>query len=78
MSHGSINIQIVVLIKSLCASNEGKVLTHPFLLRKLGGGNQTEIRYLREFVGAHRQKAESNPNDPANIITESGVGYRFQ
>jgi two-component system KDP operon response regulator KdpE len=64
---------------SLFAKNEGKVLTHQFILKEIWGFSyQTETQYLRVFVGTLRKKIEENPNNPQHIITESGVGYRFQ
>lgn len=64
---------------ALFAKNEGKVLTHPFILKEIWGYSyQTETQYLRVFVGNLRKKIEENPNNPQLIITESGVGYRFQ
>jgi two-component system KDP operon response regulator KdpE len=62
----------------LFARNEGRVLTHQFILKEIWGvGYQTETQYLRVFVGTLRKKIEDNPNNPKHIITESGVGYRF-
>ncbi len=62
----------------LFAKNEGRVLTHHFILREIWGtGFQTDTQYLRVFVGTLRKKIEDNPNQPKYIITESGVGYRF-
>lgn len=64
---------------SLFAKNEGRVLTHQFILREIWGvGHQTETQYLRVFVATLRKKIEDNPNNPVHIITQSGVGYRFQ
>jgi two-component system KDP operon response regulator KdpE len=64
---------------SLFARNEGRVLTHRFIPKEIWGvGYQTETQYLRVFVGSLRKKIEENPNNPLHIITESGVGYRFQ
>jgi two-component system KDP operon response regulator KdpE len=64
---------------SLFARNEGRVMTHRFILKEIWGvGYQTETQYLRVFVGSLRKKIEENPNNPLHIITESGVGYRFQ
>lgn len=64
---------------ALFAKNEGKVLTHQYLLNEVWGpGHQTETQYLRVFVGTLRKKIEDSPNHPEHIITESGVGYRFQ
>ncbi|EIJ37930.1 MULTISPECIES: response regulator [Galbibacter] len=64
---------------ALFAKNEGKVLTHQYILKEIWGyGYQTETQYLRVFVGTLRKKIEDSPNHPEHIITESGVGYRFQ
>ena len=64
---------------ALFAKNEGKVLTHQFILKEIWGvGYQKETQYLRVFVGTLRKKLEDNPHDPKHIITESGVGYRFE
>ena len=64
---------------SLLAKNEGRVLTHQFILKEIWGvGYQSETQYLRVFIGQLRKKIEENPNRPQHIITESGVGYRFQ
>ena len=61
------------------AKNEGRVLTHQQLLKEIWGvGSQTETQYLRVFVGTLRKKIEDNPNNPVHLITENGVGYRFQ
>jgi two-component system KDP operon response regulator KdpE len=63
---------------ALFARNEGKVLTHHYLLRQVWGPtHQNESQYLRVFVAQLRKKIEADPNRPAHIITESGVGYRF-
>lgn len=62
----------------LLAKNEGRVLTHQFILKEIWGvAYQTETQYLRVFIGTLRKKIEINPNQPRHIITESGVGYRF-
>jgi len=64
---------------ALFAKNEGKVLTHQFILKEVWGYSyQTETQYLRVFVGTLRKKLEENPNNPKHILTESGVGYRFE
>ncbi len=62
----------------LLAKNEGRVLTHQYILKEIWGvGSQTETQYLRVFIGTLRKKIETNPNLPTHINTESGVGYRF-
>jgi two-component system KDP operon response regulator KdpE len=63
---------------SLFAQQEGKVLTHQYLLREVWGpGYINQSQYLRVFIAQLRKKIETDPNRPAYIITESGVGYRF-
>lgn len=63
---------------ALLIHNEGRVLTHRYLLKEIwGAGYQTETQYLRVFIGTLRKKLEVNPDLPNHILTESGVGYRF-
>ncbi len=63
---------------ALLMRNEGKVLTHQYLLREVWGpGYIDQSQYLRVFVAQLRKKIENDPNRPEYIITESGVGYRF-
>jgi two-component system KDP operon response regulator KdpE len=66
-------------LMALFAKNEGKVLTHNYILKEIWGvGYQNETQYLRVFVGSLRKKIESEPHHSIHIITESGIGYRFQ
>ena len=63
---------------SLFVQQEGKVLTHQYLLREVWGpGYINQSQYLRVFIAQLRKKTETDPNRPEHIITESGVGYRF-
>ncbi len=63
---------------TLLAQNEGKVLTHRFILNMIWGpGFTQQSQYLRVYVGQLRKKIEDNPNQPKLIETESGIGYRF-
>ncbi len=63
---------------ALLARNEGKVLTHQYLLRAIWGpGFISQSQYLRVFIAQLRKKIETDPNRPEYILTESGVGYRF-
>jgi two-component system KDP operon response regulator KdpE len=62
----------------LLAKNDGKVLTHQFILNQIWGpGYIEQSQYLRVFIRQLRKKIETNPNNPKFIITESGIGYRF-
>jgi two-component system, OmpR family, KDP operon response regulator KdpE len=62
----------------LLVKNEGKVLTHAFILKEIWGPGYVErSEYPRVFIGQLRKKIEDDPNRPQFILTESGVGYRF-
>lgn len=63
---------------ALFIKNEGKVLTHHYLLKEVWGPiYMNESQYLRVYIAQLRKKIEDNPNRPLHLITESGVGYRF-
>ncbi len=63
---------------ALLIKNEGKVLTHQFLLRAIWGpGYIDQSQYLRVFMAQLRKKIEEDANHPKHLLTESGVGYRF-
>ena len=63
---------------ALFAKNEGKVLTHQYLLRAIWGpGYINQSQYLRVFIAQIRKKIEDDPNTPQFLLTESGLGYRF-
>ncbi len=65
-------------ILSLFVRNEGRVLTHQFILKEIWGLHYSEqTQYLRVFVAQLRKKLEENPNKPKYFVTESGIGYRF-
>jgi two-component system KDP operon response regulator KdpE len=58
--------------------NEGKVLTHRFLLSQVWGpAYEDERQYLKLYVWYLRQKIEEDPSNPKLILTERGVGYRL-
>jgi two-component system, OmpR family, KDP operon response regulator KdpE len=63
---------------ALLVRNEGKVLTHQYLLRAIWGpGFINQSQYLRVFIAQIRKKIETDANRPEYLLTESGVGYRF-
>jgi len=60
-------------------ANTGKVMTQRHLLRDVWGPSSIESNhYLRVYVGHLRQKLEDDPTQPKYLLTETGVGYRFQ
>ncbi|MGE0734050.1 MAG: response regulator [Alphaproteobacteria bacterium] len=57
----------------------GRVLTHKHLLRAVWGSeNSDDVQYLRVYMRQLRQKIEADPERPAHLLTEPGVGYRLQ
>jgi two-component system, OmpR family, KDP operon response regulator KdpE len=63
---------------ALLARNEGRVLTHKFILKEVWGmGYIEQTQYLRVFIAQLRKKVEDDPARPKLLNTESGIGYRF-
>ena len=84
--------QFLVLIKGQRASltatehrllaclvaNPNRILTHRQLLSSVWGWEyQDDIDYIRIHVYHLRQKIEPNPAKPKYIVSENGIGYRF-
>ncbi|MBS0337845.1 MAG: response regulator [Proteobacteria bacterium] len=64
---------LVVLVK-----HPGKVLTQRFLLKEVWGPGYAEsAHYLRIYMANLRKKLEADPAQPRHLLTETGVGYRF-
>ncbi|MFH0760383.1 MAG: response regulator [Bacteroidota bacterium] len=63
---------------ALLARNEGRVLTHRYILKEIWGiGSAEQTQYLRVFIAQLRKKLEDDPAKPQLLNTESGIGYRF-
>jgi two-component system, OmpR family, KDP operon response regulator KdpE len=63
---------------ALLAKNEGRVLTHQYILKEVWGmGYIEQTQYLRVFIAQLRKKIEDDPARPRWLTTESGIGYRF-
>lgn len=61
------------------AANAGKLITHRMLLRAVWGAEYEDARqYLHVFVAQLRRKLEEDPAHPRYVLTEPGVGYRFE
>jgi two-component system KDP operon response regulator KdpE len=59
-------------------AHAGLPITHVRLLRAVWGPEYGgELEYLRTFVRQLRKKLEDDPADPAHLLTDSHVGYRF-
>ena len=62
----------------LLVRNEGKLLTHPTILREVWGPRYgAESHYLHVYVSQLRRKIEADPTRPRLLLTEPGAGYRL-
>jgi two-component system KDP operon response regulator KdpE len=60
------------------ASNAGRVLTHPMILRAVWGAEYSEdTQNLRTYINQLRSKLGDDAGASRYIRTEPGVGYRF-
>jgi len=60
------------------AQNEGKLMTHPAILREVWGpAYGDESHYLHVYVSQLRRKIEPDPARPRYLLTEPGAGYRL-
>jgi two-component system KDP operon response regulator KdpE len=65
---------LIALVKSA-----GKTITHQQLFRAVWGAAHGDAQqYLRVYVAHLRRKIEPDPYEPKYIVTEPGVGYRFE
>ena len=59
--------------------NENRLVTQKQLLQEVWGPQyETEANYLRVYLAHLRRKLEPDPSRPRYLITEPGMGYRFQ
>lgn len=63
-------------ILRLLVLHAGKVLTHRMLMKEVWGGGG-DVQYLRIYIRQLRHKLERDPEHPARILTETGIGYRL-
>ena len=65
-------------IVALLGKYAGKVITYNNMLKELWGPQaSTDNKILRVHMASIRRKIEPNPDEPAYIFTETGVGYRM-
>ncbi|WP_369056545.1 response regulator transcription factor [Kineococcus terrestris] len=59
--------------------HRGRLVPQAQLLREVWGpGYGRETNYLRVYVGQLRRKLEDVPGEPRLLVTEPGMGYRFE
>ncbi len=61
----------------LFIKNQGRVLTHQYILKEIWGYSYAGTPSLRVFVAQLRKKIENDPAKPTLLNAEAGIGYRF-
>lgn len=60
------------------AQNEGKLMTHPAILREVWGpAYGEESHYLHVYISQLRRKIELDPTRPRYLLTAPSAGYRL-
>jgi two-component system KDP operon response regulator KdpE len=63
----------------LFARNPGKLISQRQLLQEVWGPTYVDqTQYLRQYLNQLRRKLEDDPARPHHLLTEPGMGYRFQ
>jgi two-component system KDP operon response regulator KdpE len=63
----------------ILVANPGKLVTQRQLLQRVWGPRYgAETHYLRQYLAHLRRKLELEPARPRHLVTEPGLGYRFQ
>jgi two-component system KDP operon response regulator KdpE len=66
-------------ILEVLARNAGRLVGQQQLLREVWGpAYEKETNYLRVYLAQLRRKLEPDPAHPRHLITEAGMGYRFE
>ncbi len=66
-------------VLEVLARNLGRLVTQQQLLREVWGPSYVEeTHYLRVYLAQLRRKLEPEPARPRHLITEPGIGYRFE
>jgi two-component system, OmpR family, KDP operon response regulator KdpE len=66
-------------ILELLVRNSGALVSHEEILKQVWGpGYANETAYLRVYLAQLRRKLEPDPANPRHLLTETGLGYRFQ
>ena len=59
--------------------NPGKLISQRWLLTQVWGpSHERKTNYLRQYMVQLRRKLEIDPAHPRHLLTEPGMGYRFQ
>ncbi|MDN3027238.1 response regulator transcription factor [Streptomyces sp. S.PB5] len=63
----------------IMVTHPGRLITQKHLLQEVWGVTQAnKTNYLRVYMAQLRRKLEADPSHPRYLITEPGMGYRFE
>ena len=63
----------------ILVTHPGRLITQRYLLEEVWGVSQSnKTNYLRVYTAQLRRKLEKDPSHPRYLITEPGMGYRFE
>jgi two-component system KDP operon response regulator KdpE len=66
-------------ILEMLLRHPGKLISQRQILTEVWGASFVrETHYLRQYMAQIRRKLERDPANPAHLITEPGMGYRFK
>jgi two-component system, OmpR family, KDP operon response regulator KdpE len=66
-------------VLEILVRNPGRLVSGKQILQQVWGpAYDTQTNYLRFYLAKLRQKLEPEPAHPRQLITEPGMGYRFQ
>jgi two-component system KDP operon response regulator KdpE len=66
-------------VLELLVRNRGKLVAQKQLLQEVWGpAYASETHYLRVYLAQLRRKLEPQPSRPRHLLTEAGMGYRFE
>ncbi|MBF9068312.1 response regulator [Streptacidiphilus fuscans] len=66
-------------ILSVLVQNPGRLVTGRTILQRVWGpGRDDKTNYLRVYFAGLRRKLEPDPAHPRYLLTEPGMGYRFE
>ena len=66
-------------VLELLVRNRGKLVGQKQLLQEVWGPSYaSETHYLRVYLAQLRRKLEPQPSRPRHLVTEAGMGYRFE
>jgi two-component system KDP operon response regulator KdpE len=82
VSRSHVNIRLTPTewhLLEVMVRRRGTLVTRADLLREVWGpAYEKQTNYLRVYLAQLRRKLEADPSSPRHLITEAGLGYRFE